>query len=179
MHSMSFTMVLPWISSINIIFCAQWCREVVGPFPRGIDLYFFREQTNKGFQNVSFPKYSGRSLLSLSLSSIFKVLSERKKKKNPQSWDWNSPCSCSPGFKWPTVLEEALYTRTLFPREKSNLPRCSSKQKMKTLRLPQSRAGLKETFGRADTSGQHLGCGSCRAGDQSPKLRGLRRASPS
>lgn len=142
-------------------------------------IFIFSESRQiKAFKMSHFQSTLG-VLSSPSLSPAFLKCFQKEKKKNPQSWDWNSPCSCSPGFKWPTVLEEALYTRTLFPREKSNLPRCSSKQKMKTLRLPQSRAGLKKTFGRADTSGQHLGCGSCRAGDQSPKLRGLRRASPS
>lgn len=92
----------------------------MGPFPRGIDLYFFREQTNKGFQNVSFPKYSGRSLLSLSLSSIFKVLSERKKKKTRNLGIETAPAAAAPASSGPLFWKKR-YTQGLFSQGKSQL----------------------------------------------------------
>lgn len=79
--------------------------------PRGTD--FLQRADKYRLSSPPFPKCSGLSLFGIFLKCF----------QNTEWGDWSNLCSCSTGFKYPTILKEDLHTCSLccflFPKGKA------------------------------------------------------------
>lgn len=101
-------------------------------------------ERNRFLQRADKYRLSKSSISKSAQGFLFSIFLKRFQNRN--TWDWNSPHSCSPGFKCPTILKEDPHTHALcvvlsFPKEKLNPPQCFHKWKMNGLRAAIERDG--------------------------------------